>query len=44
MTVPGPEFGIQTYNYAPSDLLALAGAAERLGFEASGWASTWPIR
>ena len=28
-----PTFGIQTYNYAPDDLLALARAAERLGFE-----------
>ncbi len=28
-----PSFGIQTYNYAPGDLLALAKAAERLGFE-----------
>jgi len=26
-------FGIQTYNYAPDDLLALARSAERLGFE-----------
>jgi probable F420-dependent oxidoreductase len=28
-----PTFGIQTYNYAPDDLFALARAAERLGFE-----------
>lgn len=28
-----PTFGIQTYNYPPEELLALARAAERLGFE-----------
>lgn len=33
MTGTGTSFGIQTYNYAPDDLLALARAAERLGFE-----------
>lgn len=33
MSASGPKFGIQTYNYAPDDLLALARAAEDLGFE-----------
>lgn len=33
MTGTKASFGIQTYNYAPGDLLALARAAERLGFE-----------
>jgi len=30
---PRPTFGIQTYNYRPEELIALARAAERLGFE-----------
>lgn len=33
MSPAQPQFSIQTYNYAPDDLLALARAAERLGFE-----------